>query len=236
MSLFQSVFSQSDLKGKVISEVNPDGILVVNFTSKASTITSDGGFFTIAAAPGDVLVLAAKHIEGFQIRLDSNSFKKDILNIVVKPKVNELDEIKVKSITAKSTGIVSQNVKEYTPAERRLKTAGKLKWYSPLLIPIGGMSVDGLINQISGRTSLLKKELAVEQKERLLSDLEEMYTEQFYLETLEIPQDYIKGFQIYTLDNVKFVQALQSKNKTLVTFLIGDIATEFKTLIINENK
>ena len=234
--LFQNIFSQSVLKGKVISEVNPDGILVVNFTTKASTTTADGGLFSIEASPGDLLVVSAKYIEGVQVKLTEYSFKKETLNIVVKTKANELAEIKVKSITAKSLGVVSGNVKEYTPAERKLKTAGKLKWYSPLLIPFGGMSVDGVINQISGRTNMLKKELSVEKKELLLAQLELMYDEQFYIESLQIPQEYIKGFQIYALDDVKFVEALKSKNRTLVTFLIGDIATQYKALILNDVK
>ena len=234
--LFQNLFSQSILKGKVISEVNPDGIMVVNFTTKAAVTTAEGGFFSIEATPGDILIVTSKNIEGIQIRLDANSFKRDILNIVVKTKANELAEVRIKSISAKSLGIVPDNVKEYTPAERKLRTAEQLKWYSPLLIPFGGMSVDGLINQISGRTNRLKKELSVEKKELLLSRLNEMYEEQFYTGTLQIPKEYIQGFQIFALDNTKFVEAVKSKNKTLVTFLIGDMANEFKMLILNETK
>lgn len=232
--LFQNLFSQSVLKGKVISEVNPDGIMVVNFTTKVSTITSDGGFFSILASSGDVLIITSKSIEGVQLRLDANSFNREVLNIVVKAKTNELAEVQIKSISAKSLGVVPNNVKEYTPAERKLRTAEQFKWYSPLLIPFGGMSVDGLINQISGRTNQLKKELSVEKKELLLSGLDEMYEEQFYVETLQIPQEYIKGFQIFALDDAKFVEAVKSKNRTLVTFLMGNIANEYKMLISTE--
>lgn len=234
--LFQNLFSQSILKGKVISEVNPDGIMVVNFTTKASTMTSDGGFFSIQASFGDILIITSKNIEGVQLKLDANSFNREILNIVVKAKTNELAEVQIKSISAKSLGVVPNNVKEYTPAERKLRTAEQFKWYSPLLIPFGGMSVDGLINQISGRTNQLKKELSVEKKELLLSRLDEMYEEQFYVETLQIPREYIKGFQIFALDDTKFVEAVKSKNRTLVTFLMGNIANEYKMLISTEKR
>lgn len=234
--LFQNLFSQSVLKGKVISEVNPDGIMVVNFTTKESTMTSDGGFFSIQASSGDILIITSKNIEGVQLRLDANSFNREILNIVVKAKTNELAEVQIKSISAKSLGVVPNNVKEYTPAERKLRTAEQFKWYSPLLIPFGGMSVDGLINQINGRTNQLKKELSVEKKELLLSRLDEMYEEQFYVETLQIPREYIKGFQIFALDDAKFVEAVKSKNRTLVTFLMGNIANEYKMLISTEKR
>ncbi len=231
----QSVFSQSTLNGKVVSDNgNSDGILVVNYSSKQSTTTSNGGLFSIEAKPNDIIVIASSQIEGLEIRLNVNSFKQNPLVIVVKSKVNQLAEIEVKNISAKSLGIVDKNVKEYTPAERKLRTAGKFKWYSPLLIPFGGMSVDGLINKISGRTSMLKKELQVEKKEKLLEKFDTMYEEAFFVETLKIPAEYIKGFQIYALDDVQFVSALKSRNKTLATFLLAEISNQYKLITFPE--
>ncbi|MES2811887.1 MAG: hypothetical protein V4670_05385 [Bacteroidota bacterium] len=232
----QSIFSQSFLKGKVIADANPDGIMVVNYSTKVSTVTENGGFFTIEAKIGDKLVITSNRIEGVEIKLDSYSFKKEMLYIRVKSKVNQLEEVQIKSITAKSLGVVSGKIKEYTPAERKLRTAEKFKWFSPLLIPFGGMSVDGLINQISGRTNMLKKELQVEHKEKLIEKIDAMFEEPFYVETLKIQPGYIKGFQLYSLDYPKFVEAVKDNNRFLATFLFGEIATEYKSLILLENK
>lgn len=232
----QSVFSQSVLKGKVISDGNPDGIMVVNYTTKAAVVTENGGFFTIDAKISDKLVITSNSIEGVEIKLDSYSFKKEILYIRVKSKVNQLQEIQINTITAKSLGIVSKNVKTYTPAERKLRAAGKFKWYSPLLIPLGGMSIDGMINQISGRTNMLKKELQVERKEKMIEKMDAMFEAPFYVETLKIQPEYIKGFQLYSLDHPKFIEAVKGKNRFLAIFLLVDIATQYKTLILSENK
>jgi hypothetical protein len=233
----QSFFGQSVLKGKVIADENPDGILIVNYTTKASTVTQNGGFFTIEAKINDRLVVTSNFIHGQEIKLDKYSFQKEYLYIKVQSKANQLQEVYVKSITAKSLGIVSSNVKTYTPAERKLRTAEKLKWYSPLLIPFGGMSVDGLINQISGRTNMLKKELQVERKEKMLEKCNAMFTEDFYINELKIPSEYIKGFQLYALDNQKFVQAVKENNRFLAIFLQGEIANTYKSLILpNENQ
>lgn len=227
----QSVFSQSVLSGKVVSDNgNPDGILIANYSSKQSTTTSNGGLFTIEAKPNDIIVVSSTQTEGLEIRLNSNSFLQNPLIIKVKSKINQLEEIEVRNISTKSLGIVDKNVKEYTPAQRKLRTAGKFKWFSPLLIPFGGMSVDGLINKISGRTSMLKKELQVENKERLLEKFDSMYEEAFFVETLKIPSEYIKGFQIYALDDAKFVSALKSRNKTLATFLLAEIVVKYKSV------
>lgn len=231
----QSVFSQSILKGKVIADGNSDGIMVVNYTSKATTVTQNGGFFTIEAKINDKLVITSNTIHGVEIRLDSYSFKKDMLYVKVQSKVNQLEEVYVKSITAKSLGIISDNIKTYTPAERKLRTAEKLKWYSPLLIPVGGMSIDGLINQISGRTTMLKKELQVEKKEKRIEKLDAMFEESFYIDNLKISKEYIKGFQLYCIDSPKLMEAVKANNRFLAVFLMGDIATQFQTQILTNN-
>lgn len=231
----QSVFSQSILKGKVIADGNPDGIMVVNYTTKATTMTQDGGFFAIEAKINDKLVITSSSIHGVEIKLDSYSFKKEMLYIKVQSKGNQLEEVYVKSITAKSLGIVSKDVKTYTPAERKLRAAGSFKWYSPLLIPVGGMSVDGLINEISGRTAMLKKEVQIERKEKLMEKVTAMFEDSFYVDNLKIPQENVKGFQLYSLDFPKFTQAVKENNRFLAVFLLGDIATQYKKLILPQN-
>lgn len=231
----QSVFSQAILKGKVIADGNPDGIMVVNYTSKKATVTQNGGFFEIEAKVNDKLVVTSNAIHGVEIKLDSYAFKKEMLYIKVQSKANQLEEVYVKSITAKSLGIVSENIKTYTPAERKLRTAEKLKWYSPLLIPLGGMSIDGMINQISGRTTMLKKELLVERNEKKLAKLDVMFEESFYVEKVKIPKEYIKGFQLYCIDSPKLMEAVKDNNRFLAVFLIEDIARQYKTLLLSNN-
>ncbi|GAA4765288.1 MULTISPECIES: hypothetical protein [Flavobacterium] len=231
----QSVFSQTIIKGKIISDIaNLEGIYIVNTSTKTSTSTNPEGYFSIEAKPNDILVIFSLSIEGLEVRLNDSSFKQSPLIIKVKAKINELDEIEVNKFTTKSLGIVSKNVKEYTPAERKVRTAEKFKWYSPLLIPFGGMSVDGLINQISGRTKMLKKGVLVEKKEKELEKLDLWFDDDFYIKTLKIPDDYVEGFKLFALDDIDLLNSMSSKNKTLATFLLGEIAVKYKNLTFPE--
>lgn len=231
----QSVFSQTIIKGEIISDIaNLEGIYIVNTSTKTSASTNPEGYFSIEAKPNDVLVISSLSIEGLEVRLNDNSFKQSPLVIKVKAKVNQLDEIEVNKVTTKSLGIVSKNVKEYTPAERKVRTAEKFKWYSPLLIPFGGMSVDGLINQISGRTKMLKKGVLVEKKEKELEKLDLWFDDNFYIKTLKIPDDYVEGFKLFALDDIDLLNSMSSKNKTLTTFLLGEIAVKYKKLTFPE--
>jgi hypothetical protein len=150
------------------------------------------------------------------------------------PIVRFLDEVRIneyKNINAVSLRIISPNTKHYSPAERKLKSAEELHWYSPLLIPFGGMSVDGLINSISGRTSILKKELEVEKKELLIHKLEGWFEKKYFIENLKIPEEYVKGFLFYLVEDPKFTAAMKSQNKTMATFIMNDLAVKYNQLL-----
>ena len=150
--------------------------------------------------------------------------------------INLLDEVKInqfKNINSVSLGLVSKNQKKYTPAERRLKYAGDFKPIDFLKIVGGGLDVDGIINKISGRTALLRKELVIERKELLMNKLNDLFEDNFYTETLKIPSEYIKGFKFYSVEDEKFVAAMKDKNKTLATFILVELAVKY-TEIINQ--
>ncbi len=127
-------------------------------------------------------------------------------------------------------------MKEFTPAERKLAAAGDFRWYSPLLIPVGGMSVDGLINAISGRTAMLKKELVVERNEMLLESIKLNYDKEFITNRLKIPEAYVEGFYFYILDEQEFLTSFKAKNKTMNEFVLSKLASKYLELkeITNE--
>ena len=231
---FQSVFSQTLLKGKVISDAsNLDGIHVINLTNEKSTMTEKGGFFSILAKANDTLMFSGMQIKGLQIILKQSDFSESLFFMRLKQQITMLDEVYIKDyseINAFSLGIIPFGTKTYSPAQRRLRTAGKFEWYSPLLIPVGGMSVDGLINKISGRTAMLKKELEVEKKETLQAKIYNLYDDDFFVKTLKIPAEYVKGFQIYVIDDPRLIASIKAKNKTMTTFLLGELAEKYKQM------
>ena len=232
--LFQSGFSQVLLRGKVISDASSlDGIHVINLTNEKSSMTEKGGFFSILAKATDTLMFSGMQVKGIQVVLKQSDFTENLFFIRLRQQVTMLDEVYIKNyseINAVSLGIIPKGTKIYTPAQRRLRTAEQFKWYSPLLIPAGGMSVDGLINQMSGRTAMLKKELVVENKERLQVKIDNLYDESFFTQTLKIPSEYVKGFQIYVIDDQRLIESIKSKNKTMTTFLLGELAEKYKQI------
>lgn len=227
------VLSQNDstFNGKIVSESSLlEGIHVINLSSNNGAVTDSRGYFQIKAKVSDTLQFSAIHLKATQHILKENDFSTDLLLIKMESLITELQEVAIinyKSINAVALGIVPANQRTYTPAERKLAAAGDFKWYSPLLIPLGGMSVDGLINSISGRTSMLKKELVVERKEMLQTKTSDYFDRKYFVETLNIPDEYVDGFLFYIVENERYGRVMKEKNKTMATFILSELATEY---------
>ncbi len=232
-SVLTSLFSygQKAVYGIVkVEEASAEGIHVTNLVSEKSTVTNEKGEFWLEVKEDDLLVFSAVHLNYWRKSISEDDIKSGKIDVVMTAKVSELEEVVVTEypkINAQDLGIIDYKPKVYTPAERRLRTAEKFKWYSPLLIPLGGMSVDGLINQISGRTNQLKKEVQIEVKEKRLEKLMYLYKEEYFNQTLKVPSEYVGGFQYYVIHDEEAMGYMKAGQKTALEFRMAALATEF---------
>lgn len=232
----QDLATSKRLNGKVTADYNDlEGIYIVNLTTERATLTERGGYFSITASVGDTLMFSAVQFKGLKVAIKESDFEKELLFVKLETLVRSLDEVRIneyKNINAVSLGIISPNTKHYTPAERKLYTAtGGGKNQYGLNTKISG---DAILNAISGRTAMLKKEVEVEKKETLMEKISDYYDEKYFTETLKIPQDYVKGFLFYIVEDQKFVEAVNSKNKTMATFIMNELAVKYKELLLEK--
>ena len=217
------IFSQNDtlIKGKVVSESNSlEGIHIFNISQKTGEITDARGYFNIKVKISDTLQFSAVHLKATQYIIKQNDLKEELIFVQMKSLISELDEItltKYKNINAVSLGIVPANQKTYTPAERKVRTATT------------GL-LDPLINWASGRTKMLKNQVVVEGKEQLQAKTSDYFERKYFLETLNIPEDYVDGFLFYIVDNERYARAMKDKNKTMATFILSELAVEYLKL------
>jgi hypothetical protein len=225
LTLGQTLPLGKKINGKVIADYSDlEGIYIINLHTEKSTITERGGYFSINASVGDTLVFSSVQFKALKISLKEQDFTKELLFVKMETLIRLLDEVKIneyKNINAISLGIIPANVKRYTPAERKLYTATS-----------GGgiLPIDPVLNWISGRTAMLKKEVEVEKKESLLDKILDLFGDKYFTETLKIPEDYIKGFQYYVVEDLKFAEAIKAKNKTMATFIMNELAVKYKEL------
>ena len=223
----QSIASKM-LQGRIMVESNyVDGVNIKNETTNQTTVSRIEGYFRLPAKEGDIVVFSSVNLELFtkivtQKDLINNELKIEMLlkSIILKSVIiNDNAEI-----SAEKLRIIPYGQKKYTPAERKLYTA------------TSGGGIDGILNTISGRKQMLKKEILVEKKEQFLQKLEYLFEEKFYTQQLKIPKDYIKGFQYYCIENQDFSSALKAKNKTLCEFQIIKLAELYNQIIADESK
>lgn len=222
------------LKGKVLVQIKElDGINVLNSRSESTTVTDQSGNFSLFVKVSDTLKFSGLQIVSSKVVISKADFSKSLLVVNLQPKVFELPEVKVTdypNINAVSLGILQKPAKKYTPAERRLKTATSLDG----AVGFGGiMSLDPLLNWISGRTAMLKKELNVERKEFLKKKIENYFDEQYFTKTLKIPAEFVEGFLYYAVEDEKLMQLSSEENKGLIQFKLVEISIEYLNIISN---
>jgi len=223
--LTQFAFGQSGdklLVGKIIADsTSVEKVNVVNTRNEKGVMTDKEGNFKIGVWIGDVLVISAVNLETRRKAITEDDIKQEPLLIKVSAKMTQLKEVDVNeysTINSENLGITPHGQKTYTPAEKKLYTA-----QTGLLDP--------LLNKMSGRTSMLKKEVAVERNEKLLQKLDGLYEEKYYTDVLKIPQEHIRGFQYYLIQDPDYARALRDKNKTMTMFLIKRLALNYNEIL-----
>jgi hypothetical protein len=216
----QNGFSKK-MMGRIISNsAEIESVNINNQTNEKATISDSKGNFTISVSVGDLLFFSAVNLKPLHYTIQKEDFEKEIFVIKLFSRTEELEEVLIEksAITTESVGIIPRGIKTYTPAERKLMTAG-------------GTPIDAILNAFSGRTAMLKKEVEVEKKEKYLVKTENLFEDNYYIETLKIPSDYIRGFHYYCVEDFAFAKAILDKNKTLAKFLLVDLSKKYLALI-----
>lgn len=241
LGLSQIALGQNTFNGKIIANAGDiEGVYVVNMRTEVMAITNVSGDFSVEAKVGDTLIFSSIQFKETRIVITEENFSDLNFTVKLNPVIHQLQEVIIKrydNINSVALGIIPGGQKSYTQAERRLQTATGLNATASAGSMAGGsVSVDPLLNFLSGRTAMLKKELAVEKKETFMRILENMFTIDHFVNRLKIPFEYVKGFEYYAVENDKFTAILNSKNKTSTEFLLGELAVKYKEILAIENK
>lgn len=220
--LSSTLFAQEmKLHFRVISSdsTSVNRINVVNMTNEKSATTDFNGNFYIAAKSADLLFLQKESFEYRDYTVQPDDLQKTVILITMVSKPIELEEVVITQRAIPDDLLkMHKDHKKFTPAERKLYTAR-----SGILDP--------LVNWMSGRTTMLKKGVEVEMKERLLARLEITFEESYYTDQLGIPEAYVGDFKRFLIEDDAFVMQLRAKNKPLMKFEAAKLATSYKELM-----
>jgi hypothetical protein len=193
-----------------------EGISVINCMNKMMAVTDKEGCFSIQAKEGDILNLSGidyKYLKKYVYRQEYKSGTMEVDMIFNSVELDEVIINKNTAITAENLGIIPRGQIKFTPQERKLYSSS------------GG--IFGLYSIISGEKEMLKKNVEAEKKEILMKKLEYMFATKYYIKTLKIPEELIKGFQYYCVENSEFAASLKGKNKSMSMFLMTNLASVY---------
>jgi hypothetical protein len=193
-----------------------EGISVINCMNKMMAVTDKEGCFSIQAKEGDILNLSGidyKYLKKYVYRQEYKSGTMEVDMIFNSVELDEVIINKYAAITAENLGIIPRGQIKFTPQERKLYSSS------------GG--IFGLYSIISGEKEMLKKNVEAEKKEILMKKLEYMFATKYYIKTLKIPEELIKGFQYYCVENSEFAASLNGKNKSMSMFLMTNLASVY---------
>nr|WP_315195828.1 hypothetical protein [uncultured Flavobacterium sp.] len=207
--------------GTVVCDArNLEGISVINCMNKMMAVTDNDGCFSILAKEGDILNFSGidyKYLKKYVYRYEYKSGTMVVDMVFNSVELEEVIINKNSNISAENLGIIPYGQVKFTPQERKLYSSS------------GG--IFGLYSIISGERETLKKNVEIEKKVLLLKKMEYMFADKYYIKTLKIPEELIKGFQYYCVEDLEFVKSLNVKNKTMSMFLMTNLAS-----IYNQNR
>lgn len=241
---FQITFGQTTgeklIHGKIIVESGSvAGVNIVNLVNEKSATSDGNGDFFILAKADDLLVFSSVNLEYYRKSIEEEDLKAEILTIRLIAKTTELDEVVVRNhskINAVDLGISPKGIKHRTQMERKLYTAGDFKPIHLVGLLGGSLNVDALLNSINGRTKMTKKLIELESKVSLLEKTDLLFEDEYYVNNLKIPTEYVKGFKYYIIENKEFIVVLKSKNKTKIEFAMVSLAEKYNGIIAAESK
>ncbi len=223
------------LQGKVTStDKDVVGVVVQNITTKDAVITDLEGRFAIMVHEKDTLVFSAVHFLRKTLPITPDLFRSNFIEVPLQEFVNQLKEVVVspydltgdlsrdvdrvvleKDVTAEALQLPNAHRSIPTQSERRLQEASAMR-----VMGGGGfggaggaVSLNPIINAITGRTKMLKNRVKVEKNYAQTQEVQGFYADSLFVATLKIPMEKIDDFMYFCEVDENFQEAVKSQDK-----------------------
>jgi len=194
------------LKGRIVADsLKGSSIHILNLTKGSGTNNSPNGDFEITVREHDTLSFSSIQFESPEVVITKKIMIEGYLIVELKEIVNNLEEVYLSNLSL--SGNLSVDIaqlpvfnqadfgfpitKRLSIEERRLKSAQS-----------GAMNF--LFNYFSGKTDYLNKIKKIEQQKGLVEKGIEAVPKTYFTERLHIPENLIRDFIYYCMENPNF--------------------------------
>lgn len=210
------VYSQQPivLEGKIVADsLNETAIHIYNATAGIGTINSPSGDFKIKASLQDTLIFTSIQYENQTVIITPEIFEKSFLLVQLKEEVNMLGEVQLSNI--RLSGNLKEDLNSFPifnqaavgfPYQKKVMSNTEKSIYSYKSSAMGH-----LFNFFSDRDEKLEEIIEIEKEKDLFQTALAAVSVSFFTEQLKIPQEQIKNFINYCMDNPNFYLLLTPK-------------------------
>ncbi|WP_162984947.1 hypothetical protein [Mesonia aquimarina] len=212
--------------GKIYADsINTTQINIVNLSQEIGSVNKIDGAFSIAANTGDEVIFSSVQYQPYQLTITKEMLEKEN-KVFLFLEVNQLKEVKLSNIDL--TGDLTKDAKnvdtyvfdprsvglprpkpKLTTAQRRIKTP---------TTGSGLVSVDHIINSISGRLAMLWRQREYEIEKNWVQKGLEQFPPSFFTEELEIPAAFHEDFMYFCLTKEGYKNFVTHNKLELIKF------------------
>ncbi|WP_413533384.1 hypothetical protein [Empedobacter brevis] len=216
-----------------------DNILVTNESTNAKVVTNVNGMFSIKASVGDELKFTHDFYIERKIKITQDILTKGMLTIHLNIETIELAEARINTLDKN----FKNNIKlKYDKVDEMYKSLNlgidpnlrfrKIDPYATSILNNNGL-LDPLnwIATISGQKKKDKKVEEYFKKEDKIKDLENYFTKNYFIESLNIPENKVSDYVKYCYVNFDLEKLQKGNNYDKITQILEEQAPKYLEMI-----
>ncbi|MBY0065587.1 hypothetical protein [Empedobacter falsenii] len=223
----------------VVGQDAVDHILIMNEMTNARVLTNENGMFSIKASVGDELVIAHDFYIERKIKITSDILAKGMLTIHLNIETIELAEARINTLDRN----FKNNIKlEHGKVDELYDNLNlgfdpnlRFRKINPNMtstINNNGLLDPSLwIASISGQKKKDKKQNEYFKKVDKIKDLENYFTSNYFIETLNIPENKITDYVRYCYANFELEKLVKENKYDKITEILEEQAPKYLEMI-----
>lgn len=239
----QIAAQEKSLLGKVINDLDIDGIHVLNTSSRYNTITDENGHFTIKVKPLDTLLFSSIKYMPEKVVVTETIFEKGVITAQLTELVNELDEVFLEPNLSGNIGADLKKIKTEKPlnfddvgipgfkGEPREKIVPMYFAVTPLSV-----NLEALYKHISGYYKNLKTRRKWEYENNAVAKMINYYTIPFFTTTYGIPENRVYDFLLFCTETTHIESDFKKEQYGSVLLVLDEKAKIYSSRHSEKNK
>lgn len=221
----------------VVGQDAVDYILVTNETTNAKAFTNATGMFSIKASIGDELIFTHDFYKERTIKITSEIISKGLLTVHLNIETIELAEARINTLNKDWKKNIKIEETSETKMYNSLGLDPNMQYMKVNPNATSSLNNNGLldpslwISMISGQRKKDKKQDEYFKKADKIKDVENYFTKNYFVESLNIPENKVSDYVTYCYTNFELEKLVKGNNYDKITEILEEQAPKYLEMI-----